>query len=79
MSYSLKCEYNSNNGGENVNKIKMLREKARKTQTEIAERLDVDKSTVSKWETGGSLPRAATLIKLAEVLNCTVDELLDAS
>lgn len=57
----------------------MLREKARKTQTEIAERLDVDKSTVSKWETGGSLPRAATLIKLAEVLNCTVDELLDAS
>ena len=46
------------------------------TQEELAKKLSVDRSTVTKWETEKSLPRAGVLIKLAEVLGCTVDELL---
>lgn len=46
------------------------------TQAELAEMLAVDRTTVTKWETGQSLPRAELLPKLAQLLECTVDELL---
>lgn len=59
-----------------MNQIKAIRESRGLTQNEAAMKLDIDNSTISKWETGESLPRAATLIRLAEVLGCTVDELL---
>ena len=59
-----------------MNLIKELRIQKGFTQTEIAKKLKIDKSTVSKWETGESLPRADKLFKLAKILNCTVDELL---
>ena len=35
--------------------IKMLREKQRMTQSQLAEKLCVSDKTISKWETGGSL------------------------
>lgn len=46
------------------------------TQEELAKKLSVDRSTVAKWETEKSLPRAGVLIKLAKIFGCTVDELL---
>lgn len=52
------------------------RKKTGFSQEKIADILHVDRSTVAKWETGKSLPRGKTLIKLAVVLGCTVDELI---
>lgn len=46
------------------------------TQLDIARGLGVDRSTVAKWETSKSLPRTELLPKLAEILDCTTDELL---
>lgn len=46
------------------------------TQDQLARILHTDRSTVAKWEAGGSLPRADKLPILAKILNCTVDELL---
>ena len=46
------------------------------TQVRIAKLVNVDASTVAKWEAGISKPRADTLIALSKVLDCTVDELL---
>ena len=46
------------------------------TQAEVAKVMDVDQSAVSQWETGKTAPRAALLVKLAELYCCTVDELL---
>lgn len=46
------------------------------TQLDIARKLGVDRSTVAKWETAQSLPRAELLPKLAGILDCTTDELL---
>ena len=46
------------------------------TQAELAEELEVTRSTVAMWETGKALPRADTLLKMAEILGCTVEELL---
>lgn len=72
--------YNAKNigkGGDNL-KIKEIRESKNMTQEELAEKLDIRRTTISMWETGESLPRTATLIKLAEVLDCSVGELLEA-
>lgn len=57
-------------------KIKQLRKAAEIKQSELAEELGVDNSTVAKWETGAAKPRADKLPALAKILNCTVDQLL---
>lgn len=56
--------------------IRKLRRAKDITQRELAAMLGLERSTVSKWEKGVALPRGKTLIKLAEILECTVDELI---
>ena len=46
------------------------------TQTEAARRLGVDQSSVSFWESGKKLPRASTLVKLANLYGCSIDKLM---
>ena len=46
------------------------------TQEELAEKLSVGQNTISQWETGERIPRVPTVLKLAEVLDCNVGELL---
>lgn len=46
------------------------------TQKQIAYSLGVEPNTVSQWESGVREPRVRQLPKLAELLGCTVDELL---
>lgn len=53
------------------------RKKAGLTQKELAEKLGVDQSAVSFWEAGKHAPRGAKLLRLADVLNCSIDELFD--
>ena len=53
-----------------------IRAKKALTQAQIAKMVNVDASTVVKWEKGIAKPRADTLIALSKVLDCTVDELL---
>jgi transcriptional regulator with XRE-family HTH domain len=57
-------------------KISDAREMRGFTQMDLAKRMGVTQGAVSQWETGTSLPRADLLPKLADVLGCTVDELL---
>lgn len=52
------------------------REKTGLTQKEVAEKLGIDQSAVSLWETGKTAPRVAILVKLAELYHCSLDELL---
>lgn len=52
------------------------REKSGLTQREVAEKIGIDQSAVSLWETGKTAPRASILIKLSELYHCTVDDLL---
>ena len=56
--------------------IRLLREKKEMTQSELAVRIGIDRSTIAKWETEKSSPRAELLPKIAAILGCTVDELL---
>lgn len=55
--------------------FRAAREKAGYSQSEVARLLGVDQSTVSMWERGVNAPRAATLVKLAALYCCTIDEL----
>ncbi len=57
-------------------RLKEIRVKNEITQEELSRKLDVGQNTVSQWETGERMPRADKLLQLAEILGCTVDELL---
>lgn len=56
--------------------IKNLRKKCGFTQEEFANRLNVVRQTVSKWEKGYSVPDAEVLKKIAELLETDVSQLL---
>lgn len=58
--------------------LKALRKDRGLSQEELAVQLNVVRQTISKWEKGLSVPDAAMLIRLAEVLDTTVSRLLGA-
>lgn len=61
-----------------MNQFRAKRDVVGLTQAKVAELLGFqDKSTVSKWETGESLPNARLLPEIAALYGCTVDELLE--
>lgn len=57
--------------------VKQLRTEKGLTQRQLAEKLFLSNKAVSKWETGQSMPDISLLNPLAEVLGCTVAELLE--
>ncbi len=46
------------------------------TQTELAKRMHCSVSTINKYTFGTAMPKIKILFKLAEVLDCTIDELV---
>ena len=59
--------------------IKNLRKNKGFTQEELANKLNVVRQTVSKWEKGYSVPDAEMLKKIAEILETDVSQLLGSS
>ena len=55
--------------------IYILRRKAGLSQEQLAERLEVTRQTVSKWETGRSVPDLEKLEAMARVFGVTLNEL----
>ena len=56
--------------------IKTLRKEANLTQKELADKLGIDDSNISKWERGKTLPDISIFPQIAAVLNVKCDELL---
>ena len=52
------------------------RKRAGLTQLEVSKSVGVDQSAVSFWDTGKCIPRGPMLVTLANLYECTVDELL---
>ncbi len=46
------------------------------TQEELAEKMEVSRQTVSKWESDGAFPETEKIIALCELFGCTMDALL---
>ncbi|MGP9042146.1 helix-turn-helix domain-containing protein [Cytobacillus kochii] len=59
-------------------KIKKLRKEIRLTQKQLAEKLEVDQSTISYYEQNKKLPDIHTLRKMTEIFDVTLDELANA-
>ncbi len=59
-------------------KLAQLRKNADMTQSDLAERLNVTRQAVSKYETGDSFPDVTILVVMAEVFGVSVDELIGA-
>ncbi|MFD2831233.1 helix-turn-helix domain-containing protein [Corticicoccus populi] len=57
-------------------KLKTERKKLNLSQEELAEKLNISRQSISKWEREKGYPSIETLIKLSELFNITVDELL---
>ena len=56
--------------------IKKIRESRGMLQYELANRMGVKQASVSAWESGKAMPSAEKLLKLADILECTVDAIL---
>ena len=59
------------------NKIKLLRHKIGATQEQLGEKLGVSAQSISKWETGVTMPDITLLPILSSELGVTIDELFD--
>ncbi|MCM1125355.1 MAG: helix-turn-helix domain-containing protein [Lachnospiraceae bacterium] len=64
-----------------ADKIKYLREKNNLTQSALAKKLNVTRSSVNAWEMGISVPSTALIVDLAKLFQVSTDYLLglDAS
>jgi len=58
-------------------KLKELRKKQNLTQLELANKIGVVESTISLYESGKREPDISTLIKLADCLNISIDEIVE--
>ncbi len=56
--------------------MRAVREKKDMSQQAVALEIGVERSTVAKWESGKSRPRAELLPKLAKLFGCSIEELL---
>ena len=57
-------------------KLQVFREDNDMTQAELAKKLNISRATLSYYENAKTEPPIYTLIKMSEVLNCSIDSLL---
>lgn len=57
-------------------KLKAARRAAGMTQAQLAEAIGVNQMHVSRWESGKVEPGVLIVKRMAEVLNCSMDDLV---
>ena len=60
-------------------RLKTLRKQVKLTQAQIAEKLDISQQAYASWERGVKKPTQENLVKIAQVLNVSVDYLVGNS
>ena len=71
-----KKKYSTNNAKKTIGQIIYEKRKAKRwTQKKLAEKIDACATTLASWEVGKAYPNALFLSSLADVFNCTIDEL----
>ena len=61
-----------------MNVFERKRKENNLTQTELGELLNIDRSAISKWETGDAMPNLLNLTKLAEIYSCPLGDLVNS-
>ena len=59
--------------GEN---LQILRKRDNLSQEDLADKLQVSRQAVSKWESGTGFPETEKIIAICEVFKCSMDELV---
>lgn len=59
-----------------MEKLRRFRKKRGLTQKQVADKLHVSRTTVTKWETGNSLPSINTLKLLTRIFKCKITDLI---
>lgn len=62
-----------------LNRIKVVLVEKKRTNKWLAEQLGKDPATISKWCTNSSQPDLATLLKVANLLEVDVKDLINSS
>ena len=57
-------------------KLKMLRKKNNLTQEQLAEKLNVSRQAITKWESGDGTPDIENMKQISILFNTTIDELI---
>jgi len=57
-------------------RLKRCRANANLTQLQVSEKLHVSRKTISGWENGHSYPDTTSLVKISDIYNVSVDDLL---
>lgn len=57
-------------------KLRLARQNSGKTQEQVGEAIGVSRQTISNWENGRSLPDVVSVIKLSDLYQVSLDELL---
>lgn len=60
-------------------RLKDLRKQAGLTQVEVAEKLGISQPAYASWERGAKKPTQENLVKIAQILNVSVDYLVGNS
>lgn len=60
-----------------ADKIKKLRKDNNMTQEDLADKLNVSRQTISKWETNTGVPDIDNIKAICNLFNISTDELLD--
>ena len=60
-----------------ANRLLEYRKKSGLSQEELAEKLDISRQSVSKWERAEASPDTDNLIELAKIYGVTMDDLLN--
>lgn len=59
-------------------KLYMLRKSKGMSQEEMAEKLNVSRQAISKWENGEAFPEASKIVHISKLFGVTTDYLLDS-
>ena len=57
-------------------KLQLLRTNMKLSQEELANRLDISRQSITKWENGQSFPDIQNLIQLSEIFKVSIDRLV---
>lgn len=62
--------------GEN---LKVLRKSRKISQEQLAEKVNVSRQSVSKWETGDAYPEMNNILELCKIFHCHINDLVNDS
>jgi len=57
--------------------LEYLRKGKKLSQEDLADKLDVSRQSVSKWESGAAYPETEKILAICKIFDCTLDELMN--